>query len=227
MRIPVFIVLIILSASVSGCLSDDSGSTTPNYSCSDVGAPSPPEPTAYYFSGSSDTATEFVYIEQNIFEISATHEGSSNFIVWLVDMEGNEIDLLFNEIGSYEASHYIPVVQGFYAFNVDAGGAWSLTIEQPRPITSYNASEVVGFYGDTAFDPVYLECGLTGIVLSYRGDSNFIVWLYDANGRTIDLLANEIGDYDGSSYINIPREGVYLIDVTAGGNGWWGIAIAN
>jgi len=225
MKWSMLIVLVILLTSVSGCLSDDSGSTTSNNGCLDVGAPSPPEPTANYFSGSSDTATEFVYIEQNIFEIAATHEGSSNFIVWLVDINGNEIDLLFNEIGSYEGSHYIPVTQGIYAFNVDAGGAWSLTIEQPRPITSYNAPEPVAFSGDTAFDPVHLECGLTGISLAHSGDSNFIVWLYDANGRTIDLLANEIGDYEGSSYINIPREGVYLIDVTAGGA--WAIAIVN
>ena len=217
-------VLILVSIS-SGCLGDDS--TSDNSSgCSDVGAPLPPKPTADYFSGSTDTATEFIYIEQNIFGISATHDGSSNFVVWLVDINGNEIDLLFNEIGNYEGSHYIPVVQGLYAFNIDAGGSWTLTIEQPRPVTNYNASEAVYFYGDTAFNPVKLECGLTVISLAYSGESNFIVWVYDANGRTIDLIANEIGDYEGSSYINIPRDGVYLIDVTAS-DGAWGIVITN
>jgi hypothetical protein len=218
--------LLLLTASLAGCLTDvPSISSTNVGGCSDVGGPSPPEPQSESFSGSTDTATEFIFIQQDIFKISATHQGSSNFIAWLVDSNGEEIELLFNVIGSYEGSHYIAVDAGTYAFNVDAGGEWSLTIEQIRPTTNYNASEQVIAFGDTAFDPVYLECGLAHITLSYRGDSNFIVWLYDADGQTIDLVANEIGDYDGSTYINIPSTGVYLIDITAR-DGTWGLSIA-
>lgn len=223
MRGVLFTTLIFFSCSMAGCLTDESYSY--DETCPDVNSPAPPEPQSKTLSGSTDTATEFISIQQDIFKISATHQGSSNFIVWLVDSSGDEIDLLFNVIGSYEGSHYVAVDAGAYAFNIDAGGEWTLVIEQIRPITSYNASEAVIDYGDTAFEPVFLECGLSSISLAYRGEGNFIVWLYDADGRTIDLIANEIGDYDGSSYINIPRTGVYLFDITAD-EGSWGLSIA-
>lgn len=51
-----------------------------------------------------------------------------------------------------------------------------------------------------------------GIVkLSHRGSRNFIVWAYDSVGKRIDLIANEIGNFDGVSALNFRK---YYADAT-------------
>ena len=72
---------------------------------------------------------------------------------------------------------------------------------------------------------VLLKRGLVIFTNYYGGSSNFIVLLKDSEGRTLDYLANEIGAYSGQKSLNISREGTYLLEITAGGNGKWQIDI--
>ena len=39
--------------------------------------------------------------------------------------------------------------------------------------------------------------GMRIFAMSYSGDGNFVIWLKDNQGNDIDLLANEIGSYNG------------------------------
>lgn len=66
------------------------------------------------------------------------------------------------------------------------------------------------------------EC-LKTFTMKYDGSENFIVWMVDDQGNKVDLLANEIGSFDGSKAVRIPQTGTYLLDITA--NGKWKVSI--
>jgi hypothetical protein len=72
---------------------------------------------------------------------------------------------------------------------------------------------------------VLLKRGLAIFTNYYGGSDNFIVVLKDSEGKILELLANEIGAYSGQKSLNISREGTYLLEITAGGNGKWQIDI--
>ena len=52
-----------------------------------------------------------------------THDGSSNFVVWLYSSNGRMVDLLVNEIGSYDGTVVVPA--GAY-MSVESDGNWSI-----------------------------------------------------------------------------------------------------
>ena len=49
-----------------------------------------------------------------------------------------------------------------------------------------------------------LNEGLKTFTMKYDGSENFIVWMVDDQGNKVDLLANEIGSFDGSKAVRIP-----------------------
>ena len=64
--------------------------------------------------------------------------------------------------------------------------------------------------------------GLTRVVMRYSGRSNFVVWLYNEGGRTVDLLVNEIGRFSGSTAV--PGDGgIYWLTVE--GVGPWFVKV--
>lgn len=79
--------------------------------------------------------------------------------------------------------------------------------------------------GKKITDEFYLQKGIAKIQMDYIGQSNFIVRLMDKDGNLIELLANEIGSWDGATAIRIDRSGYYLMDVTADGR--WTVVIQN
>jgi hypothetical protein len=61
--------------------------------------------------------------------IAFSHKGSGNFIVELIDAsDGSYIDTLVNEIGITSGQTYEYGVDGTYALDVTADGAWSVSI---------------------------------------------------------------------------------------------------
>jgi hypothetical protein len=77
--------------------------------------------------------------------------------------------------------------------------------------------------GRQASDKFNLQSGLALIEISHDGDSNVIVRLLDENGKQIDTLFNQIGNFKGERGFMIPRDGECLADVVADGN--WTLAI--
>jgi hypothetical protein len=71
--------------------------------------------------------------------------------------------------------------------------------------------------------PVQLNAGLTLIRSRHNGQRNFIVQLLDKDAKTIDLVANVIGAYDGTKAIRVPVVGQYTLNIQADGN--WTIDI--
>ncbi|GAI15311.1 unnamed protein product, partial [marine sediment metagenome] len=76
-------------------------------------------------------------LDEGLTIFTFNHDGSSNFIVELLSIEGSLADLLVNEIGSYEGSKAVGIQQGalfgpepgIHLLNITADGNWSITIE--------------------------------------------------------------------------------------------------
>jgi hypothetical protein len=149
--------------------------------------------------------------------VTATHNGSSNFIVRLV---GPSDEYLFNEIGAYSGQIAVPEPEaGRYRVSVDADGAWTLKFAQPRPSSAAirvpgtlksRGSRVVQIRATTSMEPI-----VTGV---HSGKSNFIVRLIGIGSITgSDYLFNEIGRYRGQTIQDSMPKGNYLLAVQADG----------
>lgn len=77
--------------------------------------------------------------------------------------------------------------------------------------------------GDDIVNFTAVTSGLAQFSLSHRGSHNFAVKLLRSNGDYIDLLVNDIGDYDGKGTAKI-EAGQYVLDITADGN--WAVIVA-
>jgi hypothetical protein len=71
--------------------------------------------------------------------------------------------------------------------------------------------------GQKATDKVKLKQGLIVFEMKHTGESNFSVWLLDNSGDKVELLVNEVGNFDGSKAVQIPENEDYLFDVSADG----------
>ena len=68
-----------------------------------------------------------------------------------------------------------------------------------------------------------LNRGLTLFTMSHSGYSNFAVILYSKEGEYVELLANEIGSYNGKKMVPIDKNDTYVLDIEA--DGAWTIKI--
>ena len=82
---------------------------------------------------------------------------------------------------------------------------------------------VSGYGDDIRF--VELKRGLAIVSVGHSGSGYFGVWLKDMNGNDLDLLANDVGSYFGTTSTQIDYTGTYLLDVSADKYGVWAIII--
>jgi hypothetical protein len=90
-----------------------------------------PEPETLEFSGTGAQATEQFDLSAGLARFEATHQGESNFWIDLLDVEGNQLDTVVNDIGPVDASQAIQVPEdGTYLLNVEADGSWTIRVQQ-------------------------------------------------------------------------------------------------
>ena len=71
-----------------------------------------------------------IYLESGLHTAYLSQLGSSNCVVWLVDDEGNQKDLLINEIGTTSANEAFNVSEsGNYYLTIIGDGAWHIELE--------------------------------------------------------------------------------------------------
>ena len=168
--------------------------------------------------GTGQQATEKFRLETGLSVFKMTHSGNSNFIVYLLDTEGNKVELLVNKIGVFNGSKAIKINKaGDYLLDITAGGQWTVNIEQPRANEAPKTNTFNGS-GQQTTELFSTEKGLKTVKMTHSGSSNFIVYLQDKSGNKLELLVNEIGPFDGSKAVKIARDGIYLFDVEAEGN---------
>jgi hypothetical protein len=162
-----------------------------------------------------------------------THDGSANFAIWLDTQAGVKTGLLVNTIGHYSGSKLEGVTSpaiigptpGTYYLDITADGNWTVVIKQPRPTFGFGLPQTFSGTSDAVSSAIYLTSGSIKFDMTYSGSANFAIWLYDANGNAIGLLANEIGSYSGSKSQGIASAGIYYLAVT--GVGSWSITVTH
>ena len=182
-----------------------------------------PAPDPINLSGNGQAATQSFNLENGLFIARMQYQGESNFIVDILAGNGGRGGNFANEIGSFKGSYAASANAGEYLLDVQASGPWTITIEQPRPDSAPETTSLNGT-GKTATDFFQLSQGLTRFELTHQGGSNFIVKLLDENGVSVGMgLVNEIGPFQGSKAVQVPKDGIYLLQVEA--DGPWAIQL--
>lgn len=172
-----------------------------------------PLPQPVLLSGTGQRVTDLIVPPAAINRVEAQHNGQRNFQVTAYDATG-ERTLLVNEIGGYSGGVLL-VASSEVFFEVNADGNWSLSV-QPLGVSSVPLDSLSGT-GDWTTD--LFTPSRTGVVpyrFTHRGDSNFAVVLWCANGR--DLVQNEIGPVTNEAVANFRGEPCFW-EITA--NGAW------
>ena len=190
-------------------------------------------------SGYGDDVSSSFDLNEGIAIFDMTYSGGSNFIIWLYNADtGERKELLVNEIGSYSGSGLIGVTTGGsgvspgkYVLEVTASGSWQVTVEQPSPSTAVSLPQTITGRGADVPSPFMIESGKGAVkfTMHHDGSRNFIIWLYNVNGKREELLVNEIGNYDGSKLVSVggysgAEPGIHYLDVEADGS--WSIEIS-
>jgi hypothetical protein len=146
-----------------------------------------------------------------------THKGESNFIVDSIGADGETLDGLVNEIGNYSGTVLFDAAADEHtvAFKIDADGAWTITVKSISGAPVWNPATTLKGKGDSVYRVSPASAGLVTLDLTFKGDANFIVDAYAADGS--EGLANEIGKFTGQ--VLLP-DGTFLLVVEANGGAW-------
>ncbi|MGE7951816.1 hypothetical protein [Lysinibacillus xylanilyticus] len=166
---------------------------------------------ALKLSGSGDTVTKKVKLDDGFVIIDATHQGSRNFAVKLLDSNANTLKLVVNEIGNYSGKKVYAIPAGEYLYEVTASGPWTINMSQDIPKDVSPEGKVSGKGDSVVF--MNISKGAKTVSFTHDGSSNFVVKANDSV-----LLANEIGAYNGSKVQKVEDTSVYFFDITADGN---------
>lgn len=148
----------------------------------------------------------------------------SNYIVTLLDADGEYVELLANAIGTYSGSRAtdVPATASYY-LEVTSDTDWKMKARQPRQL---GAPTTRAFHADgtTASGLFVLSKHAYKFSWSGGGSGNFIVILLDREGNYVDLVANEIGTSSGSVLVSVPASSQYVLDIQS--DGPWSVKCA-
>lgn len=177
--------------------------------------PEPAEPQSF-----SGTGSEVVMLEplgEDVFYAAVTHDGSSNIALWSVDENGQDIDLLVNEIGGYEGEVALNFGEDPAALRIEADGAWTIDLVPLAEAPRWDGEGVYEDSGDSVLIVDGVAGGLTSVTLTHDGESNFAIWAWGESYP--DLIVNDIGAYDGTTLL---PDGSLVLQVDA--DGTWTIS---
>jgi hypothetical protein len=188
--------------------------------------PQGPEPKPISLSGRGKRVAKGLMLEKGVSVFTWKHTGTRNLIIVLKDKSGKPIEWLVNTIGSHAGSQAAPIpARAAHWLDVNADGTWSMSIKQPR-VPKAEAPKATSFSGRgmKALGPFRMSEGVKTFEMSHVGDSNFVVSLLDRNGKNLEMLTNEIGDYDGKKTLGFP-DAVYMFNIDADGE--WTVDISS
>ena len=172
--------------------------------------------------GSGQQLTEAFTVDDGLTIATSTHRGDRNFIVWALDEQGERQDLLVNAIGDYDGATVADLDAGTYRLDVSADGNWTVNIALTEHTGGLGLPTVFEGDQDAATEAFATDGGLISFTYEHSGESNFIAWLWTAEGTREALIANEIGETSGSTGQGLDA-GLYVLEVAADGD--WSITV--
>ncbi len=174
---------------------------------------------AIHLSGSGRQATEKFELQAGLAIVQVQNDGKSNFVVELIDNQGEEIANLFNEIDKFQGRQAFYIGKaGTYLLDVEGTGPWSFTIEQPRPTTAEPTPQTFEGQGTDVTPFVNLSAGLTVFEFERAGEGRGVFTLLDQAGRAVEQIANQLDVFEGSKPVKVEEAGIYLFNVSGEGN---------
>ncbi len=210
--------------------------------CPEVGSYTTENPLPLSFSGEGDTITDFFKLERHMLLFDIKYTGEGHFSTVIYGTEDEYLDLVANEIGDANYEVYISLEselsyilsdfgisgQDFF-LEIQADGPWTISIEQPGfNEFNENFTSITGT-GINASNAYYFDCGLHKINVKHWSvvEGHFSVVAYDITGDYVDLVVNEIGNYEGSTILDIDKEGYYVFDISASDDAYWTIYVGD
>jgi len=81
------------------------------------------------FRGRGQQVSDFFTLTPEHTRFEMMHDGENDFIVWLLDSSGNNVELLASGIGAFDGSKAIDIQDyGIYCLNIGADGNWTVDI---------------------------------------------------------------------------------------------------
>lgn len=173
----------------------------------------PSSVSAWGWSGSGDFVATDLQVE-NYAIITASHDGSHNFILQAYNEDGSS-NLLVNTIGWYSGSTLI-VGSGTYEIEIKGDGNWSVNAY------ALSTTEDTSFSGTGDFVTPIFYAKNNNWNITNDGEHNFAVKQYSINTDRYDLLVNKIGSYSGIVKSDVGNETFF--EITSEGN--WSISPA-
>lgn len=169
------------------------------------------DPVTYTGSGDTILDIEIPATDSSHVLADFQHTGDSNFVIWSLDANLEEDDLVANGIGNYTGQNIVTADTG--TLMVEAQGDWSITFSPIATAETFDTS--ISGSGER----VVIYTGERTIVeTSHIGESNFVIWAYPESGG-MDLVANDIGNYTGQGVM----PGMAVLVVEAEGD--WTITV--
>ena len=146
--------------------------------------------------------------------------GQDNFIVRGLAPDGSSTDSLINTIGPYSGTRLFDIDdQHTSAFDVQASGLWTITVEPPASARVWTGASPVSGTGDDVLQLSPTSAAHAVATFSYGGSGAFTVDGFSPSGD--DGLVSTIGPFHGQ----VPLlEGTFLLEVQ--GVGSWSITLA-
>jgi hypothetical protein len=169
------------------------------------------------YSGSGDTIlpVELPVGPNSVGIASITHTGSSDFSIWALDENLEQVDLLVDANGNYTGTvpfNLSKEVQ-IFAFEITADGPWTVTLKDVLSLEEIRQGSSTTGEGDG----VFIYRGKKTIAnVSHQGQANFSLGSYKRD--TFRLLVDETGNYSGKVAW---RAGPLMLQISA--DGAWSI----
>jgi len=176
--------------------------------------------------GSGQNVTQKFTVTGGLTQFTSSCEGcSANFVVELLNSDGQEVDLLVNTIGGYSGAAAEGLDPGSYVLDVTADASWTVVVTQPRGVSAASLPQTYTGRSDQVVGPFQAGDAMK-IQASNTGNGNFVVKVVSASGDNADLAFNEIGNFTGSTIAqaNLTSAPFYLV-VTSDGS--WTLTVSN
>lgn len=170
-------------------------------------------------SGSGDTGTDNIELVEGFAVFEMQYDGTDYFSVTLEDIDGNMVDLLANDIGNYNGKSFVWIqnTEDYFMNIKGSNGNWNIKVMQYYPSDLKTLPGKISGSGD---DVIFFEVekGSYQVEMSHSGEGYFSVFVNQQ-----DLLANEVGNYEGSQRHTFANTDLYVFVVKADGD--WSINV--